>query len=246
MSDATVLTVSGSGQTGVTNGGNLVTQIAAVVGGQSETSVRAQALDCLNRVRIEMNQHDWRFMQTSDNPITLIAGTQTYTLEPTFRKPKYVGLIDATGVKAYDLNYKDDAILSHETPAQTNSGVPFFYWMRNDFSDGLISLYPVPDVGCASAYRLQVEYETRIPQIADTSDDIALPEEAQNLLVIGGQAYLLRERDKASPVTVQAFNDYMRVKLLLLSNDRRIVDDRAHFTILPRRYPQFGTVLVKI
>jgi hypothetical protein len=246
MSDSTVLTASGSGQTGASSGHDLVTQIARVTGGEGETAIRDQALDCLNRVRIELNQHDWRFMKTTDDPITLVSGTSTYSLDSTFRKPSHAILIDAAAIPQYDLRYEDDEFFSHAVPRQDLSGLPMYYLLRNDFSDGLVTVYPTPDNSTASTYRLVVEYYARIGAFADSTDTVDIPEEAINVLVIGGQAYLLRERQKGTPASAIAFQDYQRAKMLLLTDDRRMGDEKARFTLGTRRIYPFGTMFIKV
>lgn len=246
MPDPAILQQTGSGQTSVAAGSSLVTQVVRVMGLQGNQDARSQGLDCINRVRIEMNQHDWRFMKVTQSPITLASGTATYALDSAFRKPSFAGYIDSSGNKRIDLIYYDDAVFSHLNPTQQDTGDASIYTLRNDFNDGFISVYPVPDVKTASNSRLSVEYFARINAIADTSSPINLPEEAQNLLVIGGQAYFLRERDKANPTTTVAFQDYMRMVGLLLSNDRRQTDERPRFTIGRQRIPAQGQLFVRV
>ena len=245
MSHLIVSSATGSGQTGITSGSNLVTQIARIVGGEGEPEIRNQALDALNRVRIELNNHDWRFMKTTDDPITLADGTATYTLERTFRKPSYAMLIDAAGDQKFNLDYLDDETSARIPYDRAATGQPTCYFLRNDFEDGLVTLVPIPDSNTATNYRLSVEYYARIEAFADTTDPVSLPEELVNPLVIGGQAYMLRERDKQSPATVQAFADYQRVKMLLLSEDRRFTDEQPRFRIKQRQTAPFGTVYIK-
>lgn len=244
MSDHTSL--DSAAQTGVGTGANLVTQIARIVGGESEGPIRAQALDCLNRVRRELNQHDWRFMKTTDDPITLVSGTATYTLESTFRKPSFAILINAASEPKFVLNYFDDETFAHFNPDQTPVGSPAYYMLRNDYEDGLITLYPAPDDSTATDYRLVVEYYARIGAFADTNEsEVFIPEELANVLIIGGQAYMLRERDKTSPAAMQAFMDYQRVKTLALTDDRRFAEERPKFRLPFRpRYP-LGTILIR-
>lgn len=246
MPDAIVLSSSGSGQTGVVSGSTLVTQVARAVGGESETEIRQQALDSINRVRIELNQHDWRFMKRTDSPITLVDGTATYSLQSTFRKPSYAGLIDSTGARIYDLLYAEDEVMVHQNPDMSSTGMPVYYILRNDFNDGLVTLFPTPDANAAADWRLSIEYLARIGAISDSSDSIELPEEATNVLVIGGQAYILRERDRANPASAIAWQDYQRAKMLLLSNDRRVDDNQVRFRLGVRHAPPFGTMYIRV
>ncbi len=246
MSDSSVLTATASGQTGAGTGARLVTQIARCVGGESEGEIRAQALDCLNRVRIEMNQHDWRFMKRTDDPITLVDGTATYSLEAGFRKPSFAILIDAATVPAFELQYIDDATVAHSFLTVSANAQPVYYLLRNDFEDGLVTLYPTPDNSTATNYRLSVEYYARIGAYSDTNEsDIEVPEEITNVLVIGGQAYLMRDRGYNTPMATQAFMDYQRVKNLLLTDDRRVIDEKTRFRLAPRRVETIGTVFIR-
>jgi len=246
MPSADVLTSSTSGQASVALGAKLVTQIARIVGGESENEIRAQALDCLNRVRIELNQHDWRFVKTTQSPITLSNGTATYSLDAAFRKPGYARLIN-TSAQAYKyLEYEDDVVFARRVEQQTESGEPSWYTLRNDYEDGLISLYPIPNLSAATDYRLEVEYYARIAGFADDIESgQALPEEVTNTLIIGGQAYILRERLKDSPIGMQAFADYQRCKTLLTTHDRRFTEARSRFR---PRYGRatFGPLYIKV
>lgn len=245
MSDATSL--STAAQSGVGTGAQLVTQIARICGGESEGEIRTQALDCLNRVRRELNQHDWRFMKTTDAPITLVSGTSTYDLQSTFRKPSFAVLIDSAGDQKFDLEYLNDEMAAHSEPDKAQNGQPVFYLLRNDYQDGLVTLFPIPDDGTAADYRLVVEYYARIGAFADSNEsEVFIPEELANVLILGGQAYMLREREKGSPVTMQAFADYQRAKNLALVDDRRLTDERPRFRIASRPRMPFGTMLIRV
>lgn len=246
MSDATSLDTSA--QAGVGTGAQLVTQIARVVGGESEGEIRAQSLDCLNRVRRELNQHDWRFMKTTDSPITLVSGTSTYSLQSTFRKPSFAYLIDAAGDQKFDLEYLDDEKASHLEPDKAQIGQPLYYLLRNDYSDGLVTLFPTPNDSAAANYRLVVEYYARIGAFIDSNEsEVFIPEELANVLIVGGQAYMLRERDRSSPAALQAFADYQRTKMLALTDDRRFADEKPRFTLSQRqRKAPFGTVYLRM
>lgn len=246
MSEATILTRTGSGQTGTGSGSNLISQIARIVGGESEPNVRAHALDCLNRVKNELNQHDWRFMKRTQAAITFINGTATYNLDASYRKPSFAHILDSTGKLYAEIIYKDDAAFSHQKTAQTDTGLPIYYTLRNEFEDGYITVYPIPDSSTATNYQMMVEYFARIPTMADNSDQLSLPEEVLNVLVAGGQAYITRERQKESPVIPVLFGDYQRSKSLLMSNDRRFSDEMPRFRIRGSQYQPFGTMLIKV
>lgn len=230
MPDSSVLTATTSGQDSVGIGSNLVTQVARMVGGAAEAKIRAQALDCINRVRIELNQHDWRFMKTTADPITIVSGTDTYTLPSAFRKPSFARLVDsATEIPKFTLVYEDDVVLSMDQQDRDIDGQPTMYALRNDYADGYVTVFPIPDDATADDFKLSVEYYSRIAAIADSSDTISIPEEVQNVLVLGGQAYILRERDKASPTMPLAWADYQRAKNLLMVADRRIQAEDTRF-----------------
>src|SRR5882672_5159551 len=247
MPDSVVLTPTGSGQAGVTNGSDIVSQVARIAGGEGEMLLRQQALDCINRVRIELNQHELTFTKTTDATITLVIGQATYALSTQFNKPSYCITIDATGDRHQVLDFYDDQYFSHLTPSRSSqSGEPRIYALRNSFGDGFITVYPTPDSGTASTYRLVVEYFARIGAISDSPDPINLPEECTNVLVVGGQSYMLRERDKSSPVTVQAFADYQRTKNLLITWNRRYSEENMRMKIRPYR-PLFDpTIYIKV
>lgn len=246
MPDSIVLTPTGSGQTGVLSGQDLVTQVAQISGVQGEVLGRAQALDCLNRARIELNQYDWRFSKVTATAITLVNGTRTYSLPTEFKKPGDARLIDAAGSGYRTLTYIEDITSWRLDWQQSNTGAPYYYHLRNEFGDGLIDVYPIPDVSAAATYRLSVEYYQRFGALSDDSTcQLEMPEEATNALVLGGQAYLLRERDKNTPVVTQAFVDYQRAVNLLKTFDRRITDELTRFRLAPRRMVFDPTFYIK-
>lgn len=236
MSDSIVLTTTGSGQAGVSSGSDIISQVARIVGGEGEILIRQQAADCVNRVRIELNQYEFAFTKTTAPTVTLVNGTDTYALPTAFNRPSYARLIDAQGNPYRTLDYYDEHSYAHINQTQQNvTGLPLLYTLRNSFGDGLITLFPIPDSVAAANYRLVDEYYARIGAIADTPDPVNLPEECTNTLVVGGQAYLLREREKQSPVTAQAFTDYQRAKFLLVTWDRRFSEESGKFRLRPRR-----------
>src|SRR5262245_7686466 len=96
MSNNIVIATTGGGQPACASGSHMVNEVAAIVGGVDEDNIRVQALDCLNRVRGELNMHPWRFLKTHINSTALSAGTATYTLPATFKSPSYFRILDST------------------------------------------------------------------------------------------------------------------------------------------------------
>lgn len=222
-----VVSTSGGGQPGCESGSHLVDSVAACVGGVDESNVRAQALDAVNRARSEVNMHDWRFLKRSVASTALTASTSTYTLPTTFKSPGFFRLIDTNGKPYRDLEYMDDIALSHWASQQTMSGAPLIYSLRNTFNDGLITLFPIPDASVAASYTYAGEYFTRVANINDDTQPLSdIPEEICNVLIAGGQYFLVSEREKGNPNIVNhKWQDYQRIKNLALVNDRRMTDD---------------------
>jgi len=232
-----VVSTSGGGQPSCGAGNDLVTQVASVIGGSDEDNIRAQALDCINRARSEINMHDWRFLKRTVTSTAFVAATQTYTLPTTFKSPAFFHLLDTNGKPYRDLQYIDDASFTHAVPQQNISSIPAAYSLRNTFNDGLISFYPVPDASVVSNYTWSGEYFTRVANITDDTAALSsIPEEICNVLIAGGQYYLVSEREKGNEGLVNhKWQDYQRVKNLALVNDRRISDDRGDRFRLPSR-----------
>lgn len=245
MSDVVVVTTSGSGQAGAGTGANKVTEVARIVGGQDESLIRTQALSCLNRTREHLNTRDWRFTKTNAANITLVNGTATYTLPTTFKAISYARLLDSNGKQDHELRYAADDAFTHSVTDQETTGRPQFYLLRNSYDDGLITVYPTPDASAASTWTLDVEYYARIPVITDDSTQIDIPEEANRVLVLGGQYELLVEREKNSPIIPLRRLDYEQAIRDLVAFDRRVSDERARFSIRPTS-PPFGTAYVRV
>jgi hypothetical protein len=242
-----VVTSSGSGQTGVSAGNGLVNQVAVVVGGENEAEVRSQALAAINRVRTRLNKRDWNFMRKQASAITLVDGTKTYTLPTAFKKPAFAILQDTSSNADWTLRYANDAWFSHWNEDRETSGRPQWYTLRNHYDDGLIELYPIPDASAASDWTLLVDYYGRISNIQDTSTAIDLPEEVEDVLVLGGQYFLLREREKNSPSLPMARADFLEGERLLQVYDRRIEDENPRFRVGTSRSNQtLGTIWIKV
>jgi len=208
-----------------------------VAGGVDEDNVRVEALGALNRCRNEINMHDWRFLKRSVGSTAFTAATATYSLPAAFKSPSFFRLIDSNSKPFRDLVYVDDATKVHASPQQTLSGPPSIYSLRNSFNDGLITFYPVPDASTVTGYTWSGEYYTRIPYITDDSTALSdIPDEMANVLVAGGQYYLVSERDKGnSPIVNHKWQDYQRIKHLALVNDRRMTDNTSDRFRLPSR-----------
>lgn len=232
-----VLATSGGGQPGCESGQHLVDSVASLVGGVDEDNVRVQALDCVNRARNEINMHDWRFLKRTVTSTAFVASTQTYSLPAAFKSPGFFRVLDSNGKPYRDLQYMDDIDMTHVVPQQTLTGTPSAYSLRNSFNDGLISFYPVPGTTEASSYTWAGEYFTRIANINDDSTALSdIPEEICNVIIAGGQYFLMAERDKGnSPIVNLKLADYQRIKNLALVNDRRMTDDRGGRFRLPSR-----------
>lgn len=243
-----VLGTSGGGQSTGPSGSDLIDQITAVVGGVDESNVRAQALDCLNRIRTRLNKREWHWTKATNANITLVDATQTYSLPGAFDRASFARLMTiSTGKPSLDLEYKDDADFSHWLEPQTDTGKPAYYMLRNAFSDGLISVFPVPDATTALTYSLQVEYYGRIAVFTDDSAVRSdFPEQVGDVLISGAQWCLLHERDRGNMTSVIAKRDeFLEVERLLIAWDRRNVDEKSRFYIGKQR-PSLGTMYIRV
>jgi len=221
--------------------------VAEVIGGTGEGELRAQALNALNRVRQRMNKRDYRFMKKQQSAITLVDGTQTYSLDSAFKKPYFAILLDTSSQPDHTLTYKDDAAFAHWAEDQEQTGRPEWYTLRNHYDDGLISLYPVPDSSAAASWTLIVNYFGRIAVIQDTSAGIDLPEECEDVLVLGGQYFLLRDREKNSQALAAYRADFLEAERLLQVFDRNVADDFPRFRIgSASTSVPLGTVFIRI
>jgi hypothetical protein len=223
----------------------MVSEVARIVGDETDSNIRSQALDCLNRARISLNRREWRFKKVTAAAITLVDGTKTYTLPSAFNRPSFARLLDTSSKPYADLRYVDDAWLAHQLPQQDASGQPVYYQLRNHFADGLVTLYPTPDVGAAAAWTLSVEYYGRIASIADDATPISEPEELCDVLVLGGQYQILKERNHADRLA-PARADFYQALSDLITWDRRVSDEQARFTLRPTRLYPFGTIVIRV
>lgn len=246
MSDVLVAASSGGGQATCGSGAHVVTDIARCVGADDNASLRTQALSCANRIVHELNMHDWRFLKRTYGAITLVNGTRTYTLPGAFKSPVYARLLDTSARPDADLQYQDDAWMSHYIVDQEATGRPYWYSIRNAFNDALISLYPTPDASTGTNNTLSVEYHARIADLTDDSTDLsAIPPEICRVILAGGKYEILEDRGKEQGRIDRAYDNFLRLKSLAITHDRRISDERARFTIGTAR-PALGTVYIRV
>jgi len=245
MPDTFVVSTSGGGQTRCDPGNKMTAAVARIVGGEDEPLVRGSATAAINRVRLRLNGMDWNFTKTQNAAITLVSGTETYSLATTFKKPSYAQLLDSNSKPDRALEYQDDAQFAHWYEDQDDTGEPHYYSLRNAQEDGLIRVFPTPDAGAASTWTLRVEYFKRIPVIADNTDEVDLPEEVCNVFILGGQYYLLMEREKGSQMIPIARQDYEIAIAELKAYDRRITDDNPRFR-LGRSVRPLGDLLIRV
>lgn len=229
MSDLTV-TLSGSGETTSAAGNRMVNEVARVVGDETDSNIRSQALGCINRVRMSLNKREWRFKKVTASAITLVNGTKTYTLPSAFNRPSFARLLDTNSKPDADLIYMDDAFFSHLQADQEHTGQPLYYMLRNHFADGLVTVFPTPDSSAATSWTLSIEYYGRIAEIVDSATAINEPEELYETLVLGAQYCILKERNHADRMSLSR-DDFRQSLQDLIAWDRRVSDERARFTI---------------
>lgn len=228
-----IVGTSGSGQPTAGYGAKKVSEVARIVGGEDENSVRAQALDCINRIIEQLNMYDLRSMKRSVTATSFVSGQRHYSLPSAFKSASFFRVLYASDSRPYcDLKYRDDESLTHEFPTQTHTGVPVFYSLRNTFNDGYISFYPVPDSSTVSAYKYSGEYYTRLGKLTDDQTTITdMQPEVDTVLVTGAQSMLLREHKKDSVLAPQLQQDYMRLLRDLIVFDRRVSDEKTRFRL---------------
>jgi len=188
---------SGSGSTGTTTFRELKECAARVVKGQAHDPVLATAAEGIQyAIKTSNMKHNFRFLRKTDTDITLVAADTTYGVASDFFGAHVVQLVDATDSKPrYTLRYEPWGAFHNVIQRQTDTGRPTIWTQRNVFADGEIRVYPEPDAGAVSDYKLRINYFRRLPIPTADDDVIAAPLGIDPVLCMFGRAWVLETHD---------------------------------------------------
>lgn len=220
----------------------LVSRVAELYGFDSstDTELATVALNLLDETVKEMNSHLYEFNKIVTSNQTMVANTQTVTLSsvtPVIYKESLAYLVRTTDSTKTDmLDYVVWEDFQRMYGSDTSTGVPVLYSFRNEALTVVVSLWPTPDTGTASAYALVLEYYRRIPLISSVAagSSIDVPAEVETALMYGAQkrmAIHLKGASHPDVSALQALEEHALGKL------QRI--DRAH-PDANRRFRVFG------
>lgn len=111
----------------------------------------------------------------AEQTVTLIDGTQNYTLSPqpaTVENVRFaVDGVETRPLTEWSRNDWDRA------PIKTSEGEPVIYVVDRQRASTILTLWPIPADFTALAWTLVVSYERRLQDIATISQDIDVPQE---------------------------------------------------------------------
>lgn len=151
--------------------------VARIIGGQNDTNVLAWAGDSIQASIQDWNtEHDWKFLlqDNSASPISVVAGTDTYTLPTAFRKPYTARLL----TNPRTLEWIDLRMFDRMVPNQSAQSTPTHYTMFNPTSfDASTPLAKIKLMGApGAADQLLVRYYRPIAAPSGANDVIDIPD----------------------------------------------------------------------
>lgn len=217
MSDA-------SQQPQVESFGALKNCVAIFVDGVNSPKVMEQAGKAIvDTIRQENMDHLFRFGRKQAAAVVLVAATQAVTLASDFYAVAEVQLIDFTDLKPrVTLQYLPWEQFNDLEYVQTVTGTPVYWTSRNTFDDSQILLYPMPDSGTATSYKLLLTYFNRVEEPSADGDILDAPKEFSRVLCWGGRKVVAAIFDGNRPHRYQvADREYQVAKSAFFQADRR-------------------------
>ena len=199
--------------------------MARVIGAENDPKALQSAKDCISEAVDEWNtRHNWRFLQIVAPDIAVVAGTSSYALPSTFKKPYDAYLI----IGRQKLNYVSRQEWDSYAPGDVSQGLSFAYSLFNTGTTGNIELLSIPsqpDILVVRYYR---------PIIAPTNDDepLDIPKRYEGALIAMARGILssLKDADrKADLWTTRGEKGYLQAKM----DDIKIPDEVLSFDPVP-------------
>lgn len=156
---------------------NAKTYVARVIGGQNDANLLAWAADSIQASIQDWNTgHDWSYllMDNASSPISVVAGTDTYTLPTAFKKPYTARLL----TNPRTLEWIDPRVYDRMVPVQTQQTTPTHYTVYNPSSfDPAVQANKLKLIGVpGAADTLLVRYYRPIAAPSAGSDLIDIPD----------------------------------------------------------------------
>lgn len=166
--------------------------IAGYVLMPADDEVLDAAMMGIRRAIDRLNLTTWNWAITSQ-AITFVAGTQTYSLERPFKRPRNFHLLDTNGLRTGRLSYLPWDELLKETD-ETRDCLEY-YSIPNDREDGLLTLVSSPTASFVSQYPSGVlTYYRRVPYPSvDTTMDV--PSEATGYIQASAEYFVANRYD---------------------------------------------------
>lgn len=176
----------------------MATQIARYVGGESSADTVGFAHECIHEAIQKYNRVAWKFNRMQQD-VTLVASTETYTLNSDFRSPLRAYLLDSNSARVgHNLVFVPYSSWTEWT-ANTNfeTAIPSAYTVRVVHIDGLVTIWPPP--GSSLSYpTMRMEYNKWIAVPADGSGPIDAPRDVVQAILDDARARLYEGR-KSGP-----------------------------------------------
>jgi len=184
-----------------------------ILGTQTSDTVEKTALEGVLRGIADINMNQlFDFRLTKDTDITLVENTSEYTLPNGSYAIRECVLVDDSKTPEHTrpLSALDWDQLQRLYD-QGNTGEPAHWVTRDVWVNGKVQVYPIPDEGAASKYKLRVWYVQRVqaPSINDPNIEIEGPEELTEVIISYVRYHLLMTYDRENRFAIgQAYSEY--------------------------------------
>lgn len=180
--------------------GSLKLRVAKTLGGSNSAQVLDLAEEGILRGVDDMNmRHYFRYALEAPVSSNLVDGQSAYDIPAGTFNLADVQLYDSDGKPYRTLEYVDWGAFNRQVHAQTETGLPLIFTARNQFDEGEIQVYPVPDAAAAADYTLRMTAYQRIPRPTSDLSIIAAPVEIQDVLITYAEYYVLSVRHRDMP-----------------------------------------------
>jgi hypothetical protein len=167
---------------------SLKNEVARYVLRPDDSEALNVAGDGLNDAIRRLNTETWYWALVKQD-ISLVNGTATYSLSDAFRAPRNASLLNASNQECVRLSWMDPKTFEAVyQDARSAVGSPESYTAYNNYSDGLVTLYPTPD---ASSYpKVRIRYSQNLANFSGASDTLNAPSWVEGFIVSWAQAYM--------------------------------------------------------
>ena len=189
--------------------------------GEGETASGNQYADAQTELNLMM--HTWsmegpNLWTVADGSITLVSGTQSYTLSPRPRSVMNVRFsIDS--VEQYPMSEFDRQDWDR-FPMKTSTGNPLRYVVDRQRASTIVKVWPIPSFS-SGTYTCPYSYERVWEDVSQPAQDIDVPQEWLETVAVSLGARLCDDYSLSGPIPDRVRDRAQKLYALAMTADRR-------------------------